>query len=136
MHLDMKKEAATELWALKDVMPRRRSALIGLSKAFFELGDYYHSLIIVLRTYERYLERPAPGVSDDLWLLAYPQGYWESIVTYAGKYKQDPYFIAAIIREESQFRTEALSPAGARGLMQVMPATGEWVARHEQHFRV
>ena len=127
MHLDMKKEAAAELWSLKDMMPRRRSALIGLSKIFFELGDYYHSLIIVLRTYERQLE--APGVSDDLWFLAYPQGYWESIVTYAGKYHQDPYFIAAIIKEESQFRTEALSPAGARGLMQVMPATGEWIAR-------
>ena len=129
MHQDMKKEAAAELWAAKDGMPRRRSALIELSKVFFELGDYYHSLIIVLRTYEHYLEGPVRGVSDDLWLLAYPQGYWESIVTYARKYKQDPYFIAAIIKEESQFRTEALSPAGARGLMQVMPATGEWVAR-------
>jgi soluble lytic murein transglycosylase len=129
MHLDMKKEAAAELWAVKDGMPRRRSALIELSKVFFELGDFYHSLIIVLRTYEHYLEGPVPGVSADLWLLAYPQGYWESIVTYAGKYNQDPYFIAAIIKEESQFRTEALSPAGARGLMQVMPATGEWVAR-------
>ncbi|MGC1456349.1 MAG: tetratricopeptide repeat protein [Nitrospirota bacterium] len=129
MHLDMKKEAAAELWSLKDGMPRRRIALIGLSKVFFELGDYYHSLIIVLRKYEHYLEAPAPGVSEDLWLLAYPKGYWESIVTYAGRYKQDPYFIAAIIKEESQFRTDALSSAGARGLMQVMPATGERVAR-------
>jgi soluble lytic murein transglycosylase len=134
MHLDMKKEAAAELWSLKDKdgIPRRRIALIGLSKAFFELGDYYHSLIIVQRKYERYLEGPTPGVSEDLWLLAYPKGYWESIVTYAGKYKQDPYFIAAIIKEESQFRTDALSSAGARGLMQVMPATGERVARQNK----
>lgn len=129
MHLDMKKEAAAELWSLKDGMPRRRIALIGLSKVFYELGDYYHSLIIVLRKYEHYLEGPTPGVSDDLWLLAYPKGYWESIVAYAGKYNQDPYFIAAIIKEESQFRTDALSSAGARGLMQVMPATGEQAAR-------
>ena len=129
MQLDMKKEAAAELWSLKDRMPRRRIPLIGLSKAFFEMGDYYHSLIIVLRKYEHYLEGPTPGVSDDLWMLAYPKGFWESIVTYAGKYKQDPYFIAAIIKEESQFRADALSSAGARGLMQVMPATGERVAR-------
>jgi soluble lytic murein transglycosylase len=129
MLLDMKKEAASEMWALKAEMPRRRSALIELSKVLFELGDYYHSLVIVLRTYEHDLEGPARGVSDDLWYLAYPQGYWESIVTYAGKYKQDPYFIAAIIKEESQFRPEAISPAGARGLMQVMPATGGWIAR-------
>jgi soluble lytic murein transglycosylase len=129
LYLDMKKEAAAELWSLKDTIPRRRIPFIGLSKVFFELGDYYHSLIIVQRKYGHYLEGPTPGVPDDLWLLAYPKGYWESIITYAGKYKQDPYFIAAIIKEESQFRTDALSHAGARGLMQVMPATGERVAR-------
>jgi soluble lytic murein transglycosylase len=132
VHLDMKTEAAAELWSLKDKTPKRRVPLMELSKVFFELRDYYHSLIIVQRGYERSLERPSPGMSDDLWLLAYPQGYWESIVTYAGKYKQDPYFIAAIIKEESQFRTDALSSAGARGLMQVMPATGDWVARQNK----
>jgi soluble lytic murein transglycosylase len=129
LYLDMKKEAAAELWSLKDTMPRRRIPFIGLSKVFFELGDYYHSLIIVQRKYGHYLEGPTPGVPDDLWQLAYPKGYWESILTYAGRYQQDPYFIAAIIKEESQFRTDALSHAGARGLMQVMPATGERVAR-------
>jgi len=129
VQLDMKTEAAAELWSLKDGTPGSRLALMELSRVFFELGDYYHSLIIVLRGYEQALERPAPGMSDELWLLAYPQGFWESIVTYAGKFKQDPYFIAAIIKEESQFRADALSSAGARGLMQVMPATGEWAAQ-------
>ncbi len=132
VHLDMKTEAAAELWSLKDKTPKKRVPLMELSKVFFELRDYYHSLLIVLRGYERALERPTPGMSDDLWMLAYPQGYWESIITYAGKYKQDPYFIAAIIKEESQFRTDARSSAGARGLMQVMPATGDWVARQNK----
>lgn len=129
MHLDMKKEAAAELWSLQDRLPKRRGALIGLSKAFFELGDYNRSLLLALRNYERYLEGPNKDVAEDLWLLAYPQGFWESIITYSRKYGQDPYFIAAIIREESQFLPEAVSPAGARGLMQVMPATGEWAAQ-------
>lgn len=130
LHLEMKKEAAAELWSLQENMPRRgRGSLIGLSKAFFELGDYYRSIMLVLRNYERYLETPRPGVSEYLWLLAYPQGYWENIVAAAKKYGQDPYFVAAIIRQESQFRAEAISPAGARGLMQVMPATGAWAAR-------
>jgi soluble lytic murein transglycosylase len=100
-----------------------------LSKIFFELGDYYRSLIIILRNYERYLEGPARDKPEDLWLLAYPQGYWESILTYSKKYGLDPYFVTSIIREESQFHAEALSPAGARGVMQVMPSTGEWVAQ-------
>jgi soluble lytic murein transglycosylase len=129
MYVDMKKEAAAELSALQERMPRKRGALLGLSKAFFELGDYYRSLLLVLRNYERYLQAPLSGAPEDLWLLAYPQAYWESILSYARKYKQDPYFIAAIMREESQFNPEALSPAGARGLMQVMPSTGAQVAQ-------
>lgn len=130
MHLDMRKEAAGELWYLQELLPRRRGVLIGLSKAFFELGDYYRSLLLVLRNYERYLEGEAQQLPADLWLLAYPQGYWDTIVNYSRKYGQDPYFIASIIRQESQFATEALSPAGARGIMQVMPATGEWIAQN------
>jgi soluble lytic murein transglycosylase len=129
MYLGMKKDAAAELWSLQDLMPKRYGAVIGLSKAFFELGDFYSSLIIVLRNFDRQLERPSPRLPADLWLLAYPQGYWQSIVAAARRYGLDPYFVAAIIREESQFRPEALSPAGARGVMQVMPTTGEWIAR-------
>lgn len=41
----------------------------------------------------------------------------------------DPVFLAALIRVESAFYPEAVSRKGARGLMQVMPATGEEVAR-------
>jgi peptidoglycan lytic transglycosylase len=129
MRLDLKKEAADELWYLQGSLPRKHGALIGLSKAFFELGDYYRSLLIVLGNYEHYLETPSDAMPDDLWRLAYPQGYWESIVSSARKYGQDPYFVAAIIRAESRFHAEAVSPAGARGLMQVMPSTGAWVAR-------
>jgi soluble lytic murein transglycosylase len=129
MYLGMKKEAAAELWSLQELLPGRHGALIGLSKAFFELGDYHSSLLIVLRSFDRHLERPSSRMPGDLWLLAYPQGYWQSIVSAARRYGLDPYFVAAIIREESQFRPEALSPAGARGVMQVMPATGEWIAR-------
>ncbi len=130
MQLDMKKEAAAELWSLQERLSHARGALIGLSKAFFDLGDYYRSLFLVLRNYQPYLDGQSRETPPDLWVLAYPQGYWDSIATYSKKYGQDPYFIAAIIREESQFQATALSPAGARGVMQVMPRTGEWVARN------
>ncbi|MHB8843562.1 MAG: lytic transglycosylase domain-containing protein [Nitrospirota bacterium] len=129
MYLDLKKEAAAELWSLQGLMPKRHGALLELSKAYFELGDFYNSLTVVLRNFDRRLERPSSRLPDDLWLLAYPQGHWQSIMAAARRQGVDPYFVAAIIREESQFRSEALSPAGARGVMQVMPATGAWIAR-------
>jgi soluble lytic murein transglycosylase len=40
----------------------------------------------------------------------------------------DPLLVVAVIEVESAFRPGAVSPAGAIGLMQVMPATGAWLA--------
>ena len=115
LYVDMKKEAAVELWSLQERIPRKLGATIGLSKAFFELGDYHRSYMLVTRKYERYLEAPQGGTPEDLWRLAYPQAYWDHIISHAKKYNQDPYFIAAVMREESQFKSDALSSTGATG---------------------
>ena len=54
--------------------------------------------------------------------------YEDLIERYAGEYGLDPDFVAAIIHTESGFDPEAGSGAGAMGLMQIMPETGEWIA--------
>lgn len=45
----------------------------------------------------------------------------------AMKYQVDPALVAAIVEVESGFATEALSPRGAVGLMQLRPSTGKWM---------
>lgn len=57
----------------------------------------------------------------------YPIYYQDTIWAEAEKYDLDPYLIAAIIRVESSWREEVVSPKGATGLMQLMPSTAEWV---------
>ncbi len=52
----------------------------------------------------------------------------EAIERYATQYNLQPAFVTAIIRNESSFRTNAESGVGARGLMQMMPDTAEWIA--------
>jgi len=58
----------------------------------------------------------------------YPLHYRDLIEQYAAEYNLQPSFVAAIIRNESSFQPEAESSVGARGLMQLMPATAEWIA--------
>ena len=60
-------------------------------------------------------------------MQGYPIAYRTVIADCAEEHGLDPYLVAAVIRE-SRFRPEATSPQGARGLMQIMPDTGRWVA--------
>lgn len=60
--------------------------------------------------------------------LFYPLPYKEQITACAAACGVDPLLVAAVIYTESGFNAEAVSPRGARGLMQVMPSTAEWAA--------
>lgn len=59
-----------------------------------------------------------------LWEAAYPKAYKNLVEKWADKESVPEELIWAIMKQESQFKKEALSPVGALGLMQVMPATG------------
>lgn len=61
-------------------------------------------------------------------LKEYPTAYLEEISRYAAEYALDPYLVLSVMRCESSFRSDAVSPVGAIGLMQVMPDTGAWIA--------
>ena len=58
----------------------------------------------------------------------YPIKYASLIREKADKYALDPAFVAAVVCTESGFDPWATSDKGARGLMQLMPGTAEWIA--------
>lgn len=58
----------------------------------------------------------------------YPLVYREFIEKYSDEYDLDPYLVLAVIKVESSFRPDAVSPRDARGLMQITGKTGEWIA--------
>lgn len=66
---------------------------------------------------------------QDLYLLAYPLGKPSWVNPYAQNQNLDPALLSAVILEESRFNPQALSVAGARGLMQILPRTGQQIAR-------
>jgi soluble lytic murein transglycosylase len=64
--------------------------------------------------------------------LRFPLPYGSVVSSYSKTYQIPMALIYAIIRQESGFREDVVSPAGARGLMQVMPATASVVAKQEK----
>lgn len=71
------------------------------------------------------------GVIRPLLQVFYPLAYQDIIAEQAQKRNQDPFLLAAIINVESKWRSDATSPKGAVGLMQLMPATAEWIAQQQ-----
>lgn len=60
--------------------------------------------------------------------FVYMWDYQQDIITYSEKNNIDPFLVAAIIKNESNFKHKAVSGVGAVGLMQIMPETGRWIA--------
>lgn len=96
---------------------------------FAEENGYHHA---AARAGAR-LARISPAVSPldapvGILSLAYPRGYADQTVLAGQRHDVGPYLLLALIRQESLFDERALSPSGARGLTQVMPATGAEIA--------
>lgn len=67
-------------------------------------------------------------ILDNAAMLLYPVKYHDLVQQYSEKYNIDPYLVLAIIKVESNFKPEAVSPKNARGLMQISEKTGKWGA--------
>jgi len=88
----------------------------GLTGIFAAIALLVLALLMVLAL--------GPELEKRTYKLQYP----EEIAQYSEQYKLDPYLVAAVIHCESANRADAVSGAGAMGLMQLMPDTGEWIA--------
>jgi soluble lytic murein transglycosylase len=61
----------------------------------------------------------------------FPQPYWNELVTDSGRNGLDPFLVASLIRQESEFNPGAVSPAHAYGLMQLLASVGKANAKKE-----
>jgi soluble lytic murein transglycosylase len=70
-----------------------------------------------------------PDAPREFWQYFFPMPYRPELVADAQAHYLDPYLVAGLIRQESEFNPDAVSPANADGLMQVRPGTGAEFAR-------
>lgn len=128
LSLSLQEEAGREFAWLADHYAKNREIVIALSTFLSEAGSHHQALLLARLHFRDGLERGSEPVPSRLWRIAYPTVYLPKIRDYAGELL-DPFLVAAIIREESQYDTRAVSRVGALGLMQLMPATAQTVAR-------
>lgn len=126
--LGLDADAAREVAVLTERYARHPDVLVALSTMLNEVGAYHQALRLARARFREQLERSGGTVAPALWNVAYPTGLLPTIRLQGAK-GVDPYLIAAIIREESQYDVKAVSRVGAIGLMQVMPATANNVAQ-------
>lgn len=71
------------------------------------------------------------------WQLLLPRPYWTTLENDAHDNGLDPYLVAALIRQESEFNPVAVSRANAYGLMQLLPSVGKSLAKKDgqRHFK-
>ncbi len=84
-----------------------------------------------IKTYApNYLFMPLDQAPTAFWQLAFPMPFRSAIDRYSHEQSLDPFLVAALIRQESEFNPQVISHANAYGLMQVLPANGRQLARH------
>jgi soluble lytic murein transglycosylase len=99
-------------------------------------GEIFRAMRVLKRALPFYTSAPIDTLPLSYWKILFPQQYWSAIEENAAKNGLDPYMVASLIRQESEFNPGAISSANAWGLMQLLPSVGRSMAREEgiRHF--
>lgn len=100
-----------------------------IARMFTDNGRYDRALQTLKRAVPSYYALEIPALPRDCWEMLFPRPYWTDLKKYSAANGLDPFLVAALIRQESEFNPGAMSNANAYGLMQLLPATGRTVAR-------
>ena len=121
LHLGLLVHGRRELSEVHKVIAGSPREMVDLLRLYGELQLYGDALRLAQRA-KKNLDQP--HWQESLEPFLYPLSYLETVTAEAERYDLEPFFVLSVIRVESRFDPLAVSPAGARGLMQIMPSTG------------
>jgi soluble lytic murein transglycosylase len=99
-----------------------------------DAGQYNLAIQTMKRTVPDYFSYDLSAMPRSYWEALFPRPYWTELKKNALRNRLDPFLVAALIRQESEFNPGAVSHANAWGLMQLLPRVGRTLAR-QQHVR-
>lgn len=123
--------AVRELNKALDAAPTSPKINLRLAGLYSRRGESFQATLVLRRGYPDLYSYRDSDVPREAWEIFFPLVAWNTIKQEAKRYGIDPYLVAGLIRQESVFNPNAISRVGARGLMQVMPATGQLISKRQ-----
>jgi len=107
------------------------------AQIYASYGETYRAMRALKRALPYAAAASIKSIPLVYWRILFPEAWWETIKTESAKNNLDPYMVASLIRQESEFNPSVISYANAYGLMQLLPVTGKAMAREEglSHFQ-
>jgi soluble lytic murein transglycosylase len=99
------------------------------AQLYVETGHYDRAIEFMKHSAPNYFALDIPDLPRAYWEALFPKAYWTDLSRFAAANTLDPYLVASLIRQESEFNPVAVSRANAVGLMQLLPKTGKMVAK-------
>ena len=93
------------------------------------LGDVRAGINAMKRAYPQYLAAGGETLPTEILKVIFPVDFWPLLQKYSKERNLDPYLVAALVAQESNFDPVVVSHANAYGLMQILPSTGRSYAR-------
>jgi soluble lytic murein transglycosylase len=103
--------------------------VIELVRCLHAAGRYGQAIEIMKTIVPNYSRVSFSSLPRPYWDALFPRPYWNDLVYISRSNGLDPFLVAALIRQESEFEATAVSRAQAVGLMQVLPSSGKQLAR-------
>ncbi len=100
-----------------------------IARLYQDGGGYHRALNYMKRAVPSYFALDYAALPRTYWEYLFPRPYWTDLRKYAAQNDLDPFLVASLIRQESEFNPAAISRANALGLMQLLPATGRGMAK-------
>jgi soluble lytic murein transglycosylase len=99
------------------------------ARLYLETGHYDRAIEYMKHSAPNYFALDIPDLPRTYWEALFPKPYWNDLKRSSAANGLDPYLVASLIRQESEFNPNAVSRANAVGLMQLLPKTGKAVAK-------
>jgi soluble lytic murein transglycosylase len=101
------------------------------AQIYASFGETYRAMRALKRALPYAASASINSIPLVYWRILFPEPYWDTIKAESAKNNLDPYLVASLIRQESEFNPSAVSYANAWGLMQLLPSVGRAMAREE-----